>query len=898
MFSNSSLIQKTILFGLVLVTIFYFGFSSYAQEPDDLWSVPVNLSNSGGATSPAIVIDAEGVIHVVWQDAYRGSVYSRYDGSQWSSPVSLFFPFSLPVSVSEPGEQAQTDLVVSLIADRAGMVHAFWTDDQDQLFSSYAPAANFGDPGSWSGGTQLAESAVDYEIIEDNSDRIHLAYVRNLESTEYPAGIYHRVSNDSGLSWSLPTLLYESPYFRSLTTADANIDLEVVPSGELIYVSWDNQPRKQVYFTKSTDGGTTWGQFQLIDGPTENNPGAVPMNVQVATYNDDIILFWQDGDQAVGCTQYFQVSSDGGNTWDERQEMLSEISGCPQDLYFFDQNNVLVMMATIQGQVYLLAWDGSQWSDLQPQMELSGFEDPGTYNQVVYDCRQPVQTLEGNLVVVGCDTGTGGDIWLTQRAIGTINDLFPSPSVWTEVETIVTTGTPITDPILLSDSQGRLHLFWVQQESTTTTGSSSNTAREAIYYSRNEDDQWTRPIAVLQSPDGMTRQPAAAIDTNDNLYLVWSGGQSGEIYFSRANGAQATSPTDWIEPLMLPVVRQTGSSPDIRVDADDTIDVVYAIPLNENRGIYVIQSYDGGLSWAEPTLAFDAVQEGFDMVDQAHLVANAAAIYNLTFVNYSLPDINILKELYSTRSTDEGVSWSEAEIVTASSVSWQELINAPNGALHRIWLEEGSYGIIFQHEVSTDFGDAWKIPVSITTLGLPQGDPSITTDPAGQLYLLQIVDSLSKQLNLMNWRWDGSRWLQEENLDLGSLENTQMGAISATATQNGKLAAVFVGSSIDPQLNTLSYYIKYSDREVTLPDGFLSIEQSPTLQPSVTPTSEITPSPSPTLAEPAIPSAGQTPSVTAPNNPWMGLVIGGILAGLIAVIVFVLILIRLRNKSF
>jgi hypothetical protein len=867
-----------------------------AQAPEETWTVPINLSNSGGTTAPAIVVDINGATHVVWQDAYRGTIYSGFDGTQWNSPVALFFPFSSPVSLVQPGEQAPTGFVPTLVADPSGLVHAFWTDEQDQLFHSFVPAANFGDPGAWSGAAQLAESAVDFDAIVDSQGQLHLAYVRNLETADFPAGIYYRVTNDSGLSWSLPTLLYESPYFRSLTNAEANVDLAVDPAGETLFFSWDNRPRKQVYFTQSTDGGISWGQSQLIDSPTEDNPASSPLSIQAAGYNDDVLLFWQDGDPAIDCAQYFQISSDGGNTWGERQGILEEISGCPQDIHFFTQGDLLVMMAIIQGQVYLLAWDGSQWSNPQPQRELSGFEDPSTYDQVIFDCRQPAQDSTGNLIVVGCDTGGGGDIWETQRSIGDTSEWFPPPSSWTEPEQVTTADTPISNPILLSDSQGRLHAFWVQQETTTTTGISS-AARDAIYYSRKENEQWTRPVAVWQSPNGMTRQPAAAIDTNDNLYVVWSGGEGGEIYFSRASGARANSPTEWVEPFMVPAIRQAGSSPDIQVDADGTIHVVYGIPLNENRGIYVTQSSDGGLTWSEPILAFDAVQEGWEMVDMSRLTVSGGSVYNLVFGNYSLPGGSGSKGIYASRSTDGGVNWSEPETITERAVSWSDLIHAPNGALHRVWAEKGSFGTIFQHEMSTDFGDNWDIPISISTIGTLQGDPAITSDPPGQLYLFQAIEDSSQRLSLMNWLWDGSRWAVQENLELGSSTKLAVQSISAAVSSEGRLSVIYVGTGEDLATGAPVYWIFTTGRDMVLPDMLPVASPEPVFELTETPVVEdtILPSPTPTIMLPTLQPDDQGGSQATQSNTWFGLIIAGVLGVLIVGVVFVIRLLGLRK---
>src|SRR5215207_6914021 len=75
-----------------------------AQSKDDSWSAPLNLSHSGIATNPALVIDSEGIGHVIWQDDLGNYVHTGFDGDQWSTPkiTSLNSLFRIPA----PGEPA------------------------------------------------------------------------------------------------------------------------------------------------------------------------------------------------------------------------------------------------------------------------------------------------------------------------------------------------------------------------------------------------------------------------------------------------------------------------------------------------------------------------------------------------------------------------------------------------------------------------------------------------------------------------------------------------------------------------------------------------------------------------------------------------------------------------
>jgi hypothetical protein len=145
-------------------------------------------------------------------------------------------------------------------------------------------------------------------------------------------------SSDNGTSWSEPAFLFLSPYIRGLASANANIDMASTELGEglWVYAGWDNPVRKQISLARSLNGGSTWEEPIMIDGPD--------------------------------CTMHYKWSGDGGNTWSERLTMFEEVQGCPTDLDFITVgSDLFLLQVTLPDLVYLLAWDGSKWSEAQIQ---------------------------------------------------------------------------------------------------------------------------------------------------------------------------------------------------------------------------------------------------------------------------------------------------------------------------------------------------------------------------------------------------------------------------------------------------------------------------------------------------------------------------------------------------
>ena len=115
-----------------------------------------------------------------------------------------------------------------------------------------------------------------------------------------------------------------------------------------------------------------------------------PFNIRVYPDGEKVLLLWQSGLQSgFDCTQYYQWSTNGGESWSDPRIMLEDFVGCPQANQFLQGPDGLTLLFTIiQEDAYLLAWDGSRWSAPQAQNTLNRFLNPQTYTDVNLRCRQ------------------------------------------------------------------------------------------------------------------------------------------------------------------------------------------------------------------------------------------------------------------------------------------------------------------------------------------------------------------------------------------------------------------------------------------------------------------------------------------------------------------------------
>ena len=843
-----------------------------AQSVDGNWNLPVNISRSGSATDPHMVVDATGIIHVLWKDDFSGYVYVEGDGTTWSDPLAVTTPFY----------DEEIEYNPWIFAGNQGYVHAFWTDEENTLLYSRVEADRI-DTSAWDAGSTVTDNALTLAVTDDANGRLHLVYVRTLDTAEFPSGIYYRRSGIGGVGWSEAQLLYASPYYREIEeVTDAHVDISTSVVGESVnvYVAWDNLPRTRVYMASSKDGGDTWSEPWEVDKPETETGATTPSNPLVYTQGEQVLLLWRVSHQELGCTYYFQWSANGGETWQQRQQMFEGLLGCPDNVQVMEQgNNPLLLIDAVQS--YLQIWDGTRWSSPQLQNPLNSFTDEETQRLVEFDCHEAVMVNEEDIYVAGCDASLGGDIWVLQRQIGEVDSWFPEDPVWNPLISVTEDQAGVANPTVVSDNSNLLHVFWAQP-----LEAAQGAENAAIYYARWEGErQWSQPVAVIANLDGDARQPSAAAGRDGNLYLVWSEGRTGAVNFSAVNANRAAFPDDWPEPVALPLPQSSGSSPDILVDRQGKIYVTLAVPLNEGRGIYLTSSEDGGASWSDMVKVFDAQAEGWDMVDNPHIALTNDNHLHLFWSQNTLPSGPGTLALYYARSEDGGLTWSTAEQVTDKPSVWSEIVGGQGSVVHRLWQESTSSGVTVWHDLSLDDGLTWTRSAPVSIFGDVTSYSSLVEDRAQRLHLLQAVNRGTGNFSVQHWLWDSAAgWAAQQNLDFSLDTTAQVGTLTSGFSQSGDLAVLFSESSISPengQLEDTLYFTRRTVSDLPPEEPIQPLPAAPTTTATTPPTS----TPLPTLRPTTEPTQEQLlPTEQATNPTNNGLLVGGLLVGFVIVV--------------
>lgn len=813
-----------------------------AQTASSEWSEPVNLSRSGATVDPFMVLAPDGDFHVIWQDAFADTyMYSHGQNDSWSSPINVTLPF--------------TAVTPHLLADDSGRVHAFWLDPEDSLLLySAAPITGLATLANWLPPLTLADVAVDMDAVVDKRGALHLLYLWPEDTNEQPAGIYYQRTTDDGQTWLPAKALYHSPYFRGLAREDTNVELTTTNSNgrDWLFAAWDNRPRKRVFLARSGDGGVNWNPPTEVAGPESGSISILPFNIKVGAKGDNVVLVWSSGHPDSSCRQYAQSSNDLGETWAERQlmpELLPGLATCIRDNHFEVGSEYVYLLSTVEGQVYLWAWDGSRWSQPQLQAPLTSFDNQETLNAVVFRCRQSAMAPDDRLVFVGCEEVAGGfddgDIWLLTRSLGLAAEWFPPPAAWSPVTPISSGPERYYAQTLVADSASNVLAFWA------LAGEGGGSARK-IYVARLAEGRWSLPEEVLKLPEALVGPLTAVVSPAGQVYLSW-GDALGQLYLARNTAAEAHIASTWTDPTAVPGITGVASNPVLAAGENDILYLAYAVAVNEGRGVYLRQSTDGGRTWDEPVMVFDGAAAGWEVVGPARLTVTDDGLIHLLLEQQSLlsGDGSQTHTLYYTHSEDGGQTFTPASLMAEGIFSWSALAAASPEMIHQLWQAWDGSAASLQHAYSMDGGQTWSRPFVIDAIS---GPVTLAEGEGGRLFLLNLNNTA-----VAEWYWTGEGWVPQDDLNLSKVAPlTGSGQrIAAALAPNGLLTTLFAARNIDTEPNEILFSLQAANRTVAETAGEL---------PAPTPGVVVTGTPSPAVSPPP-PTQSEEPPVTSSPTP-------------------------------
>lgn len=325
------------------------------------------------------------------------------------------------------------------------------------------------------------------------------------------------------------------------------------------------------------------------------------------------------------------------------------------------------------------------------------------------------------------------------------------------------TKVEITDTGILGGYSGRNTL--VQESDGTFWTFIQKTADDYLYaaYSTDQGATWTIEGSACVA-DASVEQPSVAIDSSDNLHLVYEknvtyGGKTrGQIFYRKRTkgGSWGTeynfTPND---ETLTPEVQ-----PRIVVDSLDHLYVVFSD--SEDVGgtyrYYIRYTFNAGSGWE--TLV-DLIKDVATPKDYRGLVFACGAFGRLHLFFY---EFNIDTEAYRLCYMSKWGTWSAAEEVSTdvapgfgSEPAW-DMITEQTRSLYVVWVSE-DYSKLYGRE---NLRGVWQTQETVASLSV--ATPALAYDSEDTLWLL-FQDNIDNKENIyMMSRPKGGSWTEAVNI--------------------------------------------------------------------------------------------------------------------------------------
>ena len=380
---------------------------------------------------------------------------------------------------------------------------------------------------------------------------------------------------------------------------------------------------------------------------------------------------------------------------------------------------------------------------------------------------------------------------------------FGQTNSWSTAYRLSSASSEAGQASMVPDQFGLLHTFWVE--------SGFLDKRAVIQYAPFDGESWKVPLDIyVTKPTGSLASLAPVVDQQGSLYLAWTEGIQGPVFYSHAPANDAYSAQKWSTPVSIDI---PAFQVRLQIDSKGLFQLIYTDFYGDQPGVYYLRSEDQGESWSEPTWLDPDIPSGhapswlnfsLDEEDNLHVV----------WSYYSSNDGGIDAVRY-INSLDGGKNWSRPFYIDRADQTEDELRLANPGLIvqghniHVIWA--GDADTHREHRYSADAGRTWSETSRIfgDLHGEAIGD-GLAVDGKGRIHF---IGQIRDPAGIYHAYWDRDHW--EGPFMIYRVEGS-LGAVHAHNTRlairaGNQMVVTFTDSPTDPEMRLFTMYGFLSD---------------------------------------------------------------------------------------
>lgn len=452
--------------------------------------------------------------------------------------------------------------------------------------------------------------------------------------------VYFSKSVDGGVTFSLPATV------NDVVSSFYNADIAIDSVGNIYivwhdYRRWNSHYSTDVYLSKSTDGGLTWGaNVKVSDDDSGSYPWKSQPYIAIDQNNGNIYVSFLNYNNyySYGQGVAFARSTDGGATFEPSIEIDDSTAS---DTYSWSS----VAVDPITGEVYVALEDSR-----------NGDKDVFLFKSVDYGITFGAGVIVNDVIsghqdqpMVRVDnSGAVYAVWRDARDGYELDNIYITKS--TDKGNSFEASVKVSDqylesshayaypPRLAIDNSGAVHIVWYDEVNFN------------CYYDWSSDGQTFQTDIVVQSDlSGVNHYlPRIAVDGNDGVYVVWEDGRNGndnfDAFFTRSV-----------------VVTHTISGTVDYYDGVKTVSNATVI-LEDNMGTQLDTTMTDSSGYYEFTGLVDGNDYVVRIEKEDNIVANGVNVLDLTnIVNHIIktepePLDSIFKKISADVNEDEAIN--------------------------------------------------------------------------------------------------------------------------------------------------------------------------------------------------------------------------------------------------